>query len=312
MKSKIALLLGCLVIGTTSVNAMTLNKNGYYENSRGAIISQDEYISLKKENKDDEIDRMSREVIDLYLDPKMNRKENTIYEITTYKLDSNGKIVDEKSMLSNEIDAKRVAQNDNLIVGDKGKLVDKNLVRNNYSLASTLNYVDDYTYATASKRVTGNYFYDSSIGKYVIQVWATWYTTPTIKQFDVIAARWNNSVSVSGLTAWQDCDSNTGITYYDLANGNVKYTNYGLGVSMNIHDSAKNRIELFMRVESSNYFGYDFYATYQHARNSNANTLAISKSYSFSSSGLGGVLYYSNSTYRNYYDGMQGIHYHYE
>ena len=30
---------------------------------------------------------------------------------------------------------------------------------------------------------------------------------------------------------------------------------------MNIHDSAKNRIELFMRVESSNYFGYDFYAT---------------------------------------------------
>ena len=81
---------------------------------------------------------------------------------------------------------------------------------------------------------------------------------------------------------------------------------------MNIHDSAKNRIELFMRVESSNYFGYDFYATYQHARNSNANTLAISKSNSFSSSGLGGVLYYSNSTYRNYYDGMQGIHYYYE
>ena len=60
-----------------------------------------------------------------------------------------------------------------------------------------------------------------------------------IKQFDVITARWNNSVSVSGLTAWQDCDSNTGITYYDLANGNVKYTNYGLGVSMNIHDSSK-------------------------------------------------------------------------
>ena len=47
------------------------------------------------------------------------------------------------------------------------------------------------------------------------------------------------------------------------------------------------------------------YVTYQQA--SSALTLANSKSYTFSSSGLGGVLYYSNSTIRNKYDGMQGL-----
>ena len=47
------------------------------------------------------------------------------------------------------------------------------------------------------------------------------------------------------------------------------------------------------------------YVTYQHA--TSALTLANSKSYTFSSSGLGGVLYYSNSTIRNKYDGMQGL-----
>ena len=75
---------------------------------------------------------------------------------------------------------------------------------------------------------------------------------------------------------------------------------------MNLFNNGRD-FELGMMYDFNSSVGEYMYGTYQHARNSNANTLAISKSYSFSSSGLGGVLYFSNSTYRNYYDGMTGV-----
>lgn len=48
------------------------------------------------------------------------------------------------------------------------------------------------------------------------------------------------------------------------------------------------------------------YVTYQHSRNYNT-TLPESKSYSFGSSGLGGVLVYNQSYIKNMYDNMPGI-----
>ena len=47
------------------------------------------------------------------------------------------------------------------------------------------------------------------------------------------------------------------------------------------------------------------YATYQHATTNVS--LATSKSYSFNSTGLGGVLKFNTSQISNYYDGMEGV-----
>lgn len=57
-----------------------------------------------------------------------------------------------------------------------------------------------------------------------------------------------------------------------------------------------------MRIVSSNYFGNSISGTYQHAKKDI--TLAKSRSYTISASGLGGVLKHN---YASYYDAMQGI-----
>lgn len=138
-------------------------------------------------------------------------------------------------------------------------------------------------------------------------MYVSWFVLPQIKKYDVLAARWNTSNSSDYFYGTQVCDSNTMFSdYYLTTTPNVKSENYGLGVTMNLHDSAQTQIDLSYGIEDSNSFGNVVYGTYQHARNSNI-TMNGSLSYTFSSSGLGGVLYYSNSTIRNYYDGMQGI-----
>lgn len=300
---KILLLIGCLILSVNSANALTLNDDNSYTNSTGANFSKNQYEILQKNFTNDNIDNLSQESIDVYSDPKLNDDSKTIYQITTYKLDGFGNVVDEYSMKATKEQAEMVAINDNIRVSSQRTLV-------NNSNITTYGYVDNYTYETESKRVTG-YYSDDDHGTYVIQLWATWLKTPKIKQFDIMAVRWNNSVNVSNIIGWQECDSNTKKTDYYISTPNTKYTDKGAGISMNIHDSAKNKIDLYLRVESNNYFGYDFYGTYQHARHSNANTLAISQSYSFGN-GLGGVLVFNNNTYKSYYDDMQGIKYHYE
>ena len=134
-----------------------------------------------------------------------------------------------------------------------------------------------------------------------------WLNLPSIRKYDVFASRWTNGNTAGYFYGQQHCDSNTRYSYYYLSTSpNVKSTTSGLGVTMDLHDSAKTYIDLEYHVTSSNSFGSTVYGTYQHARNSNI-TMNGSLSYSFSESGLGGVLNYSNTTIRNYYDGMQGI-----
>ena len=58
-----------------------------------------------------------------------------------------------------------------------------------------------------------------------------------------------------------------------------------------------------LNVKSDTSFGTYVYGTYQHATTNVS--LATSKSYTISSSGLGGVL---NHSYSSYYGGMQGVY----
>ena len=93
---------------------------------------------------------------------------------------------------------------------------------------------------------------------------------------------------------------------YDLSSDNIKLTDKGFGQIMNIFDKANSELTLELELNLVNPVGDPMYATYQHARNSNI-TLSQVKSYTFRSGGLGNVVYFSDSTVRNYYDGMQGV-----
>lgn len=279
-------------------------ENNEFKNKTNTIIDAEQLDILKNNFNINLINEMDEYQVNLYTDLLDNSKSMSVYIITTYKMDKAGNIVDQYSMNATEEEAELVAKDNSLKVSSQNSLVS---IKN--EMYRTLNYTDNYYYETESKRVTGS---SEKYGDtYVIQLWASWYKIPKIKQFDIMAVRWNNNVNISNIIGWQECDSNTGISNYNLNNKNVKYTSNGAGISMNIHDSAKNRIELYMRVESKDSFGYDFYGTYQHARNSKANTLAISQSYTFGD-GLGGVLVFNNKTYESYYDNMMGIKYHFE
>lgn len=294
----------CFLYCMIGVNALTANHDGSLTNEKGAMITKEQYDRLKLHFDDETIDNLSLASIVAYSNPAFYRKENAIHVITTYKLDKNGNVKDEYSAVATFEQVQELKKNKNLIVNEYGLITRTPVNRSSF--------VDGWNYSTESKSIYAHY---TKVGNsYVLRLWAKWNpgVTPVVKKYDVMAMRWNNPVSnISNFVAWQDCDSNTGRTVYSLDGTNMKRTPYGIGVSMDIHDSAQDLISLYMQIESPTYFGYDFYATYQHARNSNV-TLAISKSYSFSSNGLGGVLYYSNTTYRSYYDGMRGLHYHFE
>ena len=78
----------------------------------------------------------------------------------------------------------------------------------------------------------------------------------------------------------------------------------GVGITMNMYDNATNHqmtLDVYFLTNPGT-----IYATYQHARHSNV-TLAMAQSYTFSASGLGKVLLFSNATITGYYDGMTGV-----
>lgn len=83
--------------------------------------------------------------------------------------------------------------------------------------------------------------------------------------------------------------------------------NNGAGISMNLVDAGHEFANL---MAYSGYYTNDnitFYASYQHAQSDIS--VADSKKYNLSSSGLGGVINFTNASIRSKYDGMQGISY---
>lgn len=132
-----------------------------------------------------------------------------------------------------------------------------------------------------------------------------WKTNPSVRSYDVIAVRWTG-LTMTEMDSYQYTYIN-GLqeeTNYTSSSNNVKINSNGVGVSMNLYNNG----ELFVMdldVRGTRTSSMDVFGTYQHATSSV--TLAQSKSYTFDASGLGNVLYYSNSTIRNKYDGMQGV-----
>ena len=173
-------------------------------------------------------------------------------------------------------------------------------------------YGPDYGYDVC--RETNYKRVNLGIGKegntYIVEVFLQWYTVPLITKFDDIAFRWTNNVTPTHIEGMQSATKNGNFVYTTyLRNGtNTKEFSNAVGITMNMYDNATGHTMDLQAYFSSN--PGTIYATYQHARNSSI-TKSNAMSYTISSSGLGGVLYFSDPIIRNYFDGMQGLTYTY-
>lgn len=296
----------CFCCFLSNANALNENAKNEYVNKNNVVISFDDYNKLTKVFLKSTIENMKKETVMYYLDNYNKIAKQNKYSIVTDIYDKRGyylkSFIKENATLDEVLS---IENNKNLRVSSNGELFNSDNQCDATSLASDSN---SWEYSTSSKMVSityDNIGYDRDYYEVIIE--AKWFSLPKIRKYDVLAIRWDTSKPLSNVV---DCTGSqyNGSTFadYSLDDTNMKRNTYGIGESMNLFNSA-DQLEMFMICDFTNDIG-TVYGTYQHARNSNANTLAISKSYSFSPNGLGGVLYYSNSTYRNYYDGMLGVY----
>ena len=130
-----------------------------------------------------------------------------------------------------------------------------------------------------------------------------WKSMPKYKSFDLIGMNWSNNVTISSYIGYQYTNGNSGTITYGVGNGNYKIGTNAIGLSQNLVDSATEiENELFVWINCSS--GGTVNASYQHAKTNV--TLATSKKYNFSSSGMGGVFGFYDGV-GSYYDNTPGL-----
>lgn len=292
---KIFYVLGVLFLSLTviNVNAMEsyiqdeMETNGYYINSKGVKINNNLYTEIKDYYSDYDIENMTSSVYDLLL--------TNIFE-KGYKIRG----IDEKYVETTYLEK---------IDGTITNIADRTISEEEYIEKSTIELLESCGTAcwkTEYKAVRIVDFYNGN--KIAMMLENTWLKMPKIRKFDIIALRWDSGFNLIEYTGTQSVTTTKKEEYfYTKGNDHYKIASNGIGLSMNIVDAAKE-INNILYIEGTCTSSTTFYGTYQHATSNNV-TLAISKSYSFSSLGLGRVLYFSNKTYRGYYDSMEGVVY---
>lgn len=137
----------------------------------------------------------------------------------------------------------------------------------------------------------------------VFTFYNNWKSMPSYKSFDVIGMRWTGDFSYYSYYGEQYTNGNSGVIEYYPGNGNFKTGTNAIGLSQNLVDSATQIQSKLILVGECTTSGR-VYASYQHAR---ANiTLATSKKYNFSSSGMGNVFAFYDGV-GSYYDNTIGL-----
>ena len=288
MKRKNILLLIVAILSatiiTSNVKAKEIEKESdYIINKINVKIKKEDYERLSEFVN---VDFLSQKIYDRLKDAKLEYKGTEEKYIETRSLvDKNGNVYQTINNEMNKEDFEKAAKaNDNgLLRGSCGT----------------------YCWQTSYKTLRATVF--TRNGQNVISGELGWTQDPNVRSYDVFAFRGDN-FTISYYAASQYYYSTTGNEDpwrgydYNATTGtnNIKHNSHAVGVSMNLVDDAIAWMATIY-IEGNATSG-TAYLTYQHAQ-SNL-TLAQSKSYTFSYSGLGHVLYYSNSTIRNKYDNM--------
>lgn len=267
-----------IVLMTNSVNA----KNVYFTNNNNVEMTELQYLKMLELFSERKVNDLTQEEFDRYKDANIITQD-VKYQETTYK---NGQVISERELTKEEYDAIDGTKPDAELYGS-----------------------DSDHFETTYKRLAANLL-DSNGFSLVAAL--SWKKVPACRSYDVFAFRLNhfNYKGFSGNQVYYKGSNSTGISY-DTSSEGYKAQSNGAGVSMNLKDDSditgfELAIGTTLTINSTNYSQAHAYVSYQHAQNDLSR--ADSKSYTLDISGLGNVVYFSNTTIRNKYDGMSGLH----
>lgn len=252
----------------------------YYTNEVGVEMTELQYNKMVSIYSERYVSHMSQEEFDLYKDANIISNDSIYYK-TTYE---NGVVVKEEAVSEEEYD---MAPEGAVSVGIIPASSDNKYVETSY------------------KKLTGSLIDLGSNYKLVGAL--DWKKVPYCRSYDVFAFRLSN-LSYSGFGGSQAYYVN-GVynnIAYDTSSPGYKAQASGAGVSMNLVDGSN--VTGYALSIVTNLYGTSghVYLTYQHAQSDL--TREQSLGYTLSSSGLGGVVSFSNSTIAKKYDGMSGVH----
>jgi len=122
-----------------------------------------------------------------------------------------------------------------------------------------------------------------------------WFKNPVIHSYDVIGMRLDGDLTYNtNFSFYQKYDDGISYDYYDNLFDN------GFGCSFLLKDGSSNEIAITFKVTGSGIV----YGSYQHAKSTTY--LVVSKNYTLSSSGFGGVFNFGSNA-KSIYDGMGGV-----
>ncbi len=187
----------------------------------------------------------------------------------------------------------------------------ESVIEQNYVLTSTDEYKEyeptraSDTHATASKMVQVNHYASGTSA--LVTLHALWYTIPTVRSHDILALRFNGPTYSFSTTSSYFQYSTSTTSYqsnYTSSSNNVTSASNGIGFTYKLPtNSDLNDMYFFMSTNVTG--GGTIAGSYQHATSyvSKANAM----NYTFSATGLGGVIKHASSSIRNKYDGMGGV-----
>jgi hypothetical protein len=268
----------CLI--TISVNA----EDAYYTNLNGVKMSESEYNTIRKIFSEQKTSILSQDEFDEYKNANIVNQD-TIYQKAVYQ---DGQLVSSQEITEEEYNnaPEETTSCDIMPLSDDSSFYETSYKRLSVVLADFSSYF----------RLTGD---------------LTWKKVPVCRSYDVFAFRLTNMTysSVVGSQIYFVGSKYTTI-YYDSSSAGYKSLSNGAGFSMNLKDDSnitgfEMTLSAVLNVKETDATYAHAYTSYQHAQNDV--TRAQSMNYTLDISGLGNVIYYSNTTIKNLYDGMNGI-----
>lgn len=287
MKKKILLSAAITLCCIPSLVFASSNENDVYiKTMTGVELTKKQYDNLSKGFEHNTIITMAPELIE-----KLKDDEN-IKEVNTNKYYRSSVI---------EIDGEQIYYEEEITQEEyENAEAEEEQIYMPYAVAKRS---DSYRNSTLRVAIAGN------VSDRIITYTNRWVKMPAMKSYDVSAIAFLSkgfSVDIYGGTkrAYQNYDGN--IINYDpngdkwvIQKNDIIYKT-GIGISMNLVDSAKNYIETSMTISLDNgEWPFTVRAAYGHSIVDTP--LADSKKYSIDPSGIGGVLLF-NSSIRNHYD----------
>ena len=267
------------------INIFALENDELIVNSNGVEMSKEDYNNLRKYFGELHIDTMTQDEFD----EQMQLDFDNVHGVLKY-------IRTDYNHITGEVTSTEITEEEYMNAGlDK----DNNQPRSNFAES-------DYKYINL---VAGN-----TNGAAFLSFVTHWKIMPATRSFDVNAARLVNLDVINGTQGGKQfytISGNTSYINYSFNGTNINNQSNGFGISMNlVNDTNLTGLELEITscLEVTNYPAIIF-ASYQHA----ITTLSLdeSKSYTLSSSGLGSVITYANSSTYSKYDGMTGVYYYF-